>query len=141
MSPRKESSPSLNRLLDELVNDLTSLTDEELRAEAEADGVDLEAEAERVRSCIAFAIAREGKKQLHAARTAVDKETKARVLRPMRVRNRSEVLARFAEHDGKLKSRLTMAARNGSGISDVEADSILEDLRELGVIDDEGNPI
>ena len=41
----------------------------------------------------------------------------------------------------KLKSRLTMAARNGEGITEQEMDSILADLRELGVIDDEGNPI
>ena len=140
MSSGKKRTPSLNRLLDELAIDLTGLTDDELRAEAEANGVDLEAEAERVRSSIAFAIACEGKRQLTAARAAVDRETKARLVRSaLHVRNRGQVLARFAEQDGKLKSRLTMAARNGRGISDSEADSILDDLRELGVIDDEGN--
>lgn len=142
MSPnKKRQPPSLSRLLDELADDLASLTDAELRAEAEADDVDLEAEAQKVRSVIAFAIAREGKKKLAAARAAVDRETKARVVRqPLRVRDRAKVLARFTEQDGKSKIRLTMAARNGGGIN-AEADSILEDLRELGAIDDEGNPV
>ncbi len=34
-----------------------------------------------------------------------------------------------------------MAARKGEGMTEKEMDAILDDLRELGAIDDEGNPI
>jgi len=34
-----------------------------------------------------------------------------------------------------------MAARNGEGITEKEMDDILADLRELGAIDEDGNPI
>lgn len=133
--------PALNRLLDELADDLMNLSDAELLAELTADGLDVEAEALAARDAIAGGVARAGQLRLAAARAAVSRDRKARVVRtPLRADRRDAVLARFASNDPKLKNRLTMAARKGEGITEKEMDAILDDLRELGAIDDEGNP-
>lgn len=138
---RKAREPTLDQLLDELTDDLMRLSDAELLAELEADGVDAADEAKAARTAIAAGFARAGRAQLKAARAAVDRERKARVVGPpVRAERRVEVLMRFAQHDPKLRTRLTMAARGGSGITEAEANSILADLRELGAIDDNGDP-
>ena len=134
--------PALHRLLDELADDLMNLSEAELLAELAADSLDGAAEAAAARSAIAGGVALAGQARLVAARTAVSRDRKARVVRPpLRVDRRDAVLARFANDDPKLKSRLTMAARKGEGVSEKEMDAILDDLRELGAIDDEGNPL
>lgn len=134
--------PALHRLLDEMADDLLNLSDAELLAELAADGLDVDAEAAAARSAIAGGVARAGQVRLAAARTAVSRDRKARVVRPpLRADRRDAVLAHFANDDPKLKSRLTMAARKGEGVSEKEMDAILDDLRELGAIDDEGNPL
>lgn len=133
--------PALHQLLDELADDLMNLSDAELLAELAADGLDVDAEAGGARSAIADGVARAGQARLAVARAAVSRDRKARVVRlPLPADRRDAVLARFANDDPKLKSRLTMAARNGEGVSEKEIDAILDDLRELGAIDDEGNP-
>ena len=138
---RKAPDPKLDQLLDELTDDLMRLSDAELLAELEADGVDAESEAEAARGAIAIGLARAGRARLDAARAAVGRDRKARVVGlPVRTERRVEVLSRFAQHDPRLKSRLTMAARNGTGMTEAEADSILADLRELGAIDENGDP-
>ena len=54
--------------------------------------------------------------------------------------NRKKALvAQLAHSAGALPERLTIAARNEDN-SEADLDSLLEDLLELGVIDDEGNP-
>ena len=134
--------PSLHHLADELVADLLRLSDAELLAEAEAEGLDPEAEAARVRETITAAITGRGKARLKEARAALDAARGSALGRrlPLRVHDRRAVLARFASNDDKLRQRLTMAARNGGGITDQEIDDILNDLRDIGAIDDEGNP-
>jgi len=137
----EKPDPALNRLLDELANDLMNLSDAELLAELAADGLDVDAEATAARGAIAAGVVRAGQLRLAAARAAVSRDRKARVVRtPLRTDRRDAALARFANDDPKLKSRLTMAARKGEGITEKEMDAILDDLRELGAIDDEGNP-
>ena len=142
VSREKEADPTLHQLIDELTEDLMKLSDAELLAEMEAEGLDAEAEAQAARDAIAAGIARAGRERLAAARAAVDRDRTARVVRsPVPATLYATILARFANDDAKLKARLTMAARNGDGLTEKEAESLLEDLRELGVIDEEGNPI
>ena len=120
------------------------LTDAELLAEVEAEGLDPAVEAAQVRAKITAATIRSGQARLAEAKAAVSQARVATAtnIRPLRIQNRELVLGRFANDDAKLKSRLTMAARHGGdGMTDGEKDSVLNDLRELGAIDDEGNPI
>ena len=139
-----KADPTLHSLADELVADLMQLTDAELLAEVEAEGLDPTVEAAQVRAKIAAAIIRSGQARLAEAKAGVSqaRASPATNVRPLRIQNRDFVLGRFANDDTKLKSRLTMAARHGGdAMTDGEKDSVLDDLRELGAIDDEGNPI
>lgn len=142
MSGSDRTDPCLDRLADELVADVMRLSDAELLAEIEAEGLDAQKEADRLRALVAVAMAQGGKMRLVAARAEVDRSVKVgrANIRQLPLRERAAVLARFANDDAKLKSRLTMAARNGDGVTEQEMDSILADLRELGAIDEDGNP-
>lgn len=135
--------PPIVRLADELVADIMDMSDAELLAEIEAEGLNAEEEADRMRAMIAIATAQSGKLRLKAARAEIDRAagTPRGQVHQLPPRERAAVLARFANDDTKLKSRLTMAARNGEGITEKELDDILADLRELGAIDEDGNPI
>ena len=137
------AAPALHRLADELVADLLQLSDAELLAEARDEGLDPEVEATRVRETISAAIIGSGKTRLKEARAALEaaRGSGLRGRHPLNINDRRAVLARFASNDDKLRQRLTMAARNGGGITDQEIDDILNDLREIGAIDDEGNPV
>lgn len=133
----------IDRLADELVADIMSMSDTELLAEVEAEGLSPEDEAGRIRGIVSGAITRAAKSRLKAARAEINRT--ARMPRgqvhQLPIRDRAAVLVRFANDDVKLKSRLTIAARNGEGITEKEMDDILADLRELGAIDDDGNPV
>lgn len=143
MTKKPETGDALHALADTLVDDLMSLTDAELLAEARNDGVDPEAEAAELRSQIAAAMVQSGKARLQAAKAAL-KQAQAQSMSaasPLRIQDRSRVLAQFAGNDERLSSRLTMAARNGEAATDRELESIMRDLRDLRAIDDEGNPV
>jgi len=53
---------------------------------------------------------------------------------------KERIIDQFSENDPRLRGRLTLAARKGQGASELEIDGVLEDLIELGVIDEAGNP-
>lgn len=134
--------PPIARLADELVADVMSMSDAELLAEVEEEGLNAEYEADRIRAIISTATAQAAKSRLKAARAEIDRgagATRGQV-HQLPIRDRAAVLARFANDDAKLQSRLTMAARNGESITEKEMDDILSDLRELGAIDEDGNP-
>jgi hypothetical protein len=141
VSGAEKVGPSLHLLADELVADLMKMSDAELLAEVKAEGLDPEEEAARVRETIRAAIMERGKARLKAARSALEaaRATGPGSRRPLQVQDRRAVLARFANDDEKLRERLTMAARNGEEITDQEIETILNDFRDLGAIDDEGN--
>ena len=143
MSGAGRPNPPIGRLADELVADIMAMSDAELLAEVEAEGLNAEDEADRIRAIISTATARSGKSRLQTARAEIDRATGAGrgQVHQLPLRDRAAVLARFANDDTKLQSRLTMAARNGDGITEKEMDDILADLRELGAIDEDGNPI
>lgn len=143
MSGSDRTGPCLDRLADELVADVMSLSDAELLAEIEAEELDPQIEAARLRAIVAAATAQSGRARLVAARAEIDRSaiSPRSKIHELPLRDRAAVLARFANDDAKLKSRLTMAARNGDGITEQEMNSILADLRELGAIDEDGNPV
>lgn len=130
----------LARLCQALADDVDKLTDEELLAESTENGDDVEAIAERVGELISDAIAEVGGRKLAAARAGYE----ARTLRPSAkvlqwsLEKKRELMFRFAESDHAVKKKLTLAARNGEE-TEADVDSFIEDLLELGAIDDEGN--
>ncbi len=137
---RDEARRQLERLADALSRDVDQLTDEELLREAQEDYGDSDKAALATKNIIREAIAAQGKRRLAAARRAYEAQNAkegAKVFALSTERKR-ELVERFASNDDQLREKLTMAARNQENLED-DIDSFLEDLIELGVIDDEGN--
>ena len=137
---RDEARLQLERLADALARDIDQLTDEELRREAKEDYGDPDKAIFATKNVIQQAISAHGKRRLAAARRAYEAQS-AKVgakLFELSTERKRELVERFASNDNKLRERLTMAARNQENLED-DIDSFLEDLIELGVIDDEDN--
>ena len=137
---KNEASEKLERLCNALADDIDAMSDEELLAELAEAGEDVDAIVDRTRTLIADAVAEVGRRKLVAARSgyeATQTGPRSNVLQWPGNRKR-ELIQHFAENDAELEQKLTLAAREGK---DTEADmnSFIEDLIDLGVIDDEGN--
>jgi hypothetical protein len=130
-------------LADALIEDWMTRSDEEVFAEFRDDGLDPEDVAAQLRAHIESLVAESGKSRLARARAELasaraDRASTSIFLLP--ISRKQEILAQFAANDGRLRDRMTMAARKGEGASEREIDDILRDLRDLGAIDDQGNP-
>lgn len=143
MTRKPSDETKLFRLTDALVADLMALSDDELFRETRDGGDDPEVVAADVRDALQATVTRESKARLIKARESLDSARVARAggnLLSLPLPRKQQILGQFAANDGRLRERLTMAARKGDGASEREVDDILRDLRDLGAIDDEGNP-
>lgn len=126
---------ALDRLAASLVDDILSMTDEEILAEVAADGEDPKQITQEAKGIFERAVTTCGKSRLAAARKSVlsDRQQVSKISRidPSTARQRLENTLR--QHPETL-NKLTLAARNGEGLSDSDVFSMLEDLEELGVI-------
>ncbi len=140
MSRSSDARVKLDRLGEALAKDLDRLSDNELSEEIAADD-DVEKTVARMRNLIESAIAESGRRRLARARQAYDaigEKQRSKVIQLPLNRKRA-LIAHFAHSAEALPERLTLAARNEDN-SETDLDSLLEDLLELGVIDEEGNP-
>lgn len=143
MTRKPDNKPDLFQFADALVDDLMALSDEELLNEVREDGVDPEALAMELRDQIEARIATDNKARLARAREEMNAARAYRAssgVASLPLARKQQILGQFAANDGRLRQRLTMAARKGEGASEREVDDILRDLLDLGAIDDEGNP-
>ena len=133
----------LDRLLDGLIGDVLSMTDKEVLAEAAEDYKDVNSVIGRVRGVIAGAIANAGKEKMQAARRAYE-DAVARDARgnafELSLAEKRALLDRIAMRDTAVEQQVTLAARKGGELTENDIDAILEALRDLGAIDDEGTP-
>jgi len=139
-SNRDEAWRKLDRLGDALARDVDKLTNDELFREAADSHGNTDMAVSATRGVIEAAIAAHGKRRLMAARQAYKAHidsVKSKVIEIPSDRKRA-LLDRFANNDIQLQEKLTMAARNETD-KETDIDSFLEDLVELGVIDEEGN--
>ena len=137
---RDTARRQLERLADALARDVDQMTDEELLREAQEDYGEADKAALAAKNIIREAIATYGKRRLATARRAYEAQTargSAEVFELPTERKR-ELVERFVSSDNQIREKLTMAARNQENLEN-DIDSFLEDLIELGVIDDEGN--
>jgi hypothetical protein len=132
------SDDQLARLRDELVADVMKTTDEQILEETRLRGIDPAAAAEHVRSLILEAIVKSGKQRMQEARASLQASKQARsVQSPVIDIQRARALLNIAAaNDPELQQRLTLAARNGEGLSDRDIQDLVEDLRALGVLPD-----
>ncbi len=145
MTMRKlKESEQLDRLADTLVQDILELSNEEVIAEAKEQFGDQAGEIGRLRSVINSALLRASKTKLSEARASVAVHKKQNLtgnVIALSMAQKRTLIESFTALDPELQQKLTLAARKGEGIqSENDIEGMFEDLIELGLIDEEGNP-
>jgi len=136
----KKAARQLGRVADALVEGLMDLTDEELLAEVREDGEEPQALARQATEVISAAVLHAGKTKMALAKAAYEtgnRQGPATVL-TFSLSEKRKIIDGFIGNDPDLTKKLTVAARSGNALSEQELDSFLNDLLELGAIDDEG---
>lgn len=136
----EKAGAKLERLSKALADEIDTMTDEELLAEMREAGEDINTIADRTSTLIAKAIANHGRRKLTVARAAYEAHQigqRGNILQWPLERKRL-LIQQFAANDNILKQKLTLAARKGND-TEADLDSIIEDLIDLGVIDEQGN--
>jgi hypothetical protein len=130
---RKTARKKVARMDDVVMDELFSLSDEELLLEAQKEGVDVAAVGAAGRLAFGQAKQAVGQKRLALFRQQIA-EDKRRTPTPVdRGKAESEVSAIIARNR-EAQSKLTLAARNESGDQGDDMDSIIDDFAELGAI-------
>ncbi len=141
MSKDSDARVKLDRLGEALAKDLDELSDDELLEEMAATDEERQNTVGHMRSLVEKAIATSGRRRLAKARQAYDAargKRRAKVT-ALPLDRKKALIAHFAKNPQALPEKLTLAARNEAN-SEADLDSLLQDLFELGAIDDEGNP-
>lgn len=135
--PKADPVAQLGLLVDADLRALLQQSEESTLAEAAELYGDAAKAAADFRAKVQAAVAEAGRRRLAEARKVIDAERPAggKVLQ-WPVDRKRDLLARLRRAD----AGLTMAARQGEDESENDLDSLIEDLVDLGVIDEEGNP-
>lgn len=137
-SPEREG---LDRLADDLVDDILSASDEEVLAEFRRSGDDPDQHAADMRALFEASVLAAKKRRLAQAKVgaAVRRDTENTIARPPDMATARRRLRAILD-DPTAQHGLTLAARKESELSDADILSLLDDLRELGVLpSDEGS--
>lgn len=142
---RDDARRQLGRLADALAQETLDTPDDEFSAELKSENVRFEDIAQAAKEAIARGIVAHHKGKLAARRAAYETAKRARAAPPRRrfaltLEQKIQTITWFAFKDPALKALITMAARSEKDMSESDLDGMLEDLRDLGAIDDEGNP-
>jgi hypothetical protein len=134
-----KDAPRLRKLMEALAEHEAGLTDAQILEDAVAAGVDVKAEAERVRSVLLGGIRKEKRARLDRAEEEHKREvariTGASARLPRTPQERRARLQRAIDRAPQL--RLTMQNRGLESISDDDVESALRQLAHLGLLDDE----
>ncbi|MEN2989345.1 hypothetical protein WG926_13610 [Tistrella sp. BH-R2-4] len=135
----KTERAALDRLADALVEDILSAPDEDILAELRETEGDPERHAADMRARFEKSLIATNKKKLAAARAGVTASRRP-VGTPALAIDISAARARLraALATPGVAQRLTLAARKENEMSDTDVLSMLDDLRELGVLPEDG---
>lgn len=133
----RTAAEQLDALLDADLISILEADDAAIREEAGAVHGDPATAAARVRARVVAAVVTAGKRRLAEAKEAIGAtpSSGATVLMWPAASKRALLARLRTSHQG-----LTLAARDGREESDADLDSLLEDLIDLDVIDEQGNP-
>jgi hypothetical protein len=133
----KKARDQLLRMDDFVMDDLFSISDEELLKEAMEDGVDLAVVGESGRKALERAQLIVGKRRMVLVRQDMEADSRKPALKPVGGTTQAGLQGILARNKAAA-SKLTMAARNESGSLEDDAEGILADFIELGAIPGEG---
>lgn len=142
MTKPRDYELELARLEEELVDDIVSMSDEELLAEAKKDGVDVVALGKQGRELISNAILMAGKAKLAAAKAAVKAASERPALRVIQgsMQEKQKIIQAVMARQAEGPERLTLAARNANELTENDVDLILQNLIKLGLLNEDGQP-
>lgn len=137
---QEDSEPTFDRLMEALADSVLDESDEEILEEVREAGEDPAVAAEAVRGAMLAALA-EAERQVFGKvpdRDPMSGTEAPEGLASLPLSEKRRIVERYlAGHGGAAP---TAAARNGQPMTESELDSFLDDLRELGAIDEKGDP-
>lgn len=119
----------VTRLEDEMVKDVFAMSDAEIEAELQEEGVDIDAFDKEMDELFEFALADGGHERLQGARKAVDLHNE-RQKRKEQQKSQEDLRAKIFAIVS-MNPNLTMAARNFEVEHDGDLEGVLENLQEL----------
>jgi hypothetical protein len=130
---RKAARKKVARMDDVVMEELFSLSNEELLLEAQQEGIDVAAVGAAGR--LAFEKAKEavGRKRLALIRQQMAEDDR-RTPTPFNPQKAGSEVRAIIARNREAQSKLTMAARNESGDEGEDMDSIIDDFVELGAV-------
>ena len=140
MNRPKSDVEKLNSLLDALEESILQTPDEEITEEARREGKDPEAVANNVHNLITSKIKESRQKKLGAAREGYERfsdQTKRSIPIPDSPSERRLLLTNILNRRSDVPQEITIGWREGRYTSDADVASILEDLAELGFLEEE----
>jgi len=126
---KSNSREQLNRLSDELIDNLIKTPDKEILKEVEEEYGDPSFLANRAREILKKSQIKAGKNRLQSAREELSKSENKVQKEVENISDSKGALSRFLRENPEID--ITLAARNGKEISEEDAKGILEDLEEL----------
>ena len=140
MPNEKKYDKQLMDVMNRLADSVLDLPDEQLIAEAKAEGIDVHGEAERVRNVLRRASKIHRMGRLVAAQRAYESQVSQMQARhydlPTSTSQRRALLAAVLSARPDMRSALLTAQhRDFKELSDVDVESFLRQLKELGVLD------
>ena len=137
----KSNDPRHNLLniADLYIDDLFATSDEDLLAEAKSSPV-LKKSGVAAKAAYQQALQTIGQKRLRAAREALENDAAENkpTTSNVDIAKARKLIARLAANDSKFGHKITLAARNLVEISDQEVLDIINDLKRLGALPEEG---
>lgn len=129
-----------NRLVHNLADEIDSLSDDELREEESQEYGDVQTRIESLRNLVDSGLSEGGKRRLAAARRGYElgNAVHAPAVQQLSTKQKQSLIERISANDTQLHEKITLAARNEENF-EADLDSFLEDLIEIGVIDENGN--
>jgi len=123
-------------IADVLVDDILESSDEDILNDAREEYEDLDSEINKTRSLIFSAAMKSKKLKLTILKKEINQnKTSANNVLSLPV----DAKRKLIEDAKKSVGSLTLAARNEDEISEIDTDSVIQDLIDLGVIDENGN--
>lgn len=130
----------LKEVMNALAETIAEATDEELLAEAQEAGLDLETEAESVRAVLHRSLDKFKKQKLEQARRDYELAASALLTKkyslPNSPRERRNLLTNILAAQPQMQGMLTVQFRELDQLSDEDIESSLRKLAELGILED-----
>lgn len=140
-TPKNPKNP-LAVVMDALAEQVESMSEEQVLADAAAEGVDVKAEGDRVRGVLLGAVVRAKKDRLAQAMESHRRNVASLAQRAVRIprdpSDRRALLMRSLDKKPQMKEAVvTLQHRDFASFSDADVESVLKQLEALGLLDDD----